>query len=102
MKYLPLLIAGALAFSGCAGHQAYKTLASVGYTTDTAATTYFNGVVRGVIPTNGVPAVSQAYNTFQVTYHTAIVFAKGNTNMPAGTDVLMQSANVINTINANK
>ena len=102
MKYLTITCAlAALLLCGCAGSKqsTYKTLATVGYATDTAVSTYFSGVVRGLIPTNGVPQVSLAYDTFQAVFHLAVVNAYNNTNAPAPLNVVVESQNVINTIN---
>lgn len=87
---------------GCATRTAFNTLASVGYTVDSAVNVYYDGVVKGSIPTNGVPKVSQVYNLFQQDYQIALAIAHGNTNSIAPPNILADEANVLNTIGASK
>lgn len=88
MKHKLLIIVAALALwsapliiTSCKAPTAqsvtYKTLASVGAGVDASVKAYFDGVVRGTIKTNGVPAVARAYSNFQLAYGTAVQLARG-------------------------
>lgn len=86
MKRL-LLALGLVAAIGCAGLTTYKSLASLGQTTDAAYRTYNDLLVRGQVGTNDYPAIAKAYNQFQSAYYQAVVFAQFNTNTTAGPTV---------------
>lgn len=101
-KLIPVFFLSALFLIGCATRTAYNTLATVGYTVDSAVSAYFDGVVKGSFPTNGVPKVSLAYNLFQADYRVALKIAQYNTNAIAPPNILVDQQNVLNTIGASK
>ncbi len=76
----------------------YNSLASVGMTADASYKAYLDGVVHGTIVTNGVPSVSQAYATFQITYAAALAVAQFQTNAPATTAVADAAASLATSI----
>lgn len=79
---------------GCKSPQtaAYKTIAAI----ETGATTSVNGyyalVIKGTVPTNGVPAVSAAFNHLQGSVSVAVIEASGNTNAAAPVALIAESA----------
>lgn len=76
----------------------YNTLASIGFTVDSAVTAYYDGVARGIIATNNVPKVSAAYNEFQSAYEQALHGAEYGTNSPAPQNLINQEQTVLNAV----
>jgi len=98
--YLPVIL---VFLFGCAlfqrGSQTeFNTLASVGYTVDSAVTAYYGGVAKGIVPTNNVPAVSKYYNDFQAGYRLALAAAESGSNSIAPASLITQEANVLNAV----
>jgi hypothetical protein len=89
LKNLGLLVLACATgiFIGCASVTAYKSLATLGQTTDAAYRTYNDLLVHGTVKTNDYPAIAHAYNEFQSAYYQAIVFAQYNTNTTASATV---------------
>lgn len=77
---------------------AYKTIYSVEVSTTGAYDAFLDGVIHGIIPTNGVPQVSNAYNLFQQADQVAIAAAQFNNQAPPPNALLTNSANVFNAI----
>lgn len=98
MKRLLPLIA-LLFLTACATNRVvYNTLAGIKVTTDSAVSGYYDLVVHGQAKTNGVPAVSQAYNAFETTWTLAVQVASFNTNAPVPQVVSDASVKVLTTI----
>lgn len=79
-----------------------NTIASTGYTVDTAFKAYLDLVVQGQLPTNAVPEVSRSYSVFQAAYLSAITLAALNTNAPPSVDLLNAASQTMLTIDAAK
>lgn len=58
----------------------YNALATIEATASSAYTAYVQGVIKGQIPTNNVPQVSQAYNGLQKAIAAATVLDQAGTN----------------------
>lgn len=102
---MPLLLVCALVMGACSTSQrrvTYNSLASVGYTTDTAVQGYLDLVVLGAVSTNSVPTVMKSYTTFQAAFNSAVAIAQFNTNAPAPSSVLRLSSDVLSDISAVK
>ena len=101
---IPLLVGllgAAWLSSGCATSPrrvAYQTLGAVGHGVNAAVNGYFDSVVTGAVPTNGVPRVARSYEAFQVTYRLAVALAQLGTNAPATPDVTKQATVVLEAV----
>lgn len=95
-----LLVGAAAVLIGCAGVTTYKTLATLGQTTDAAYRTYNDLLVHGTVKTNDYPAVAHAYNEFQSAYYQAVVFAQYNTNTTATATVQAAADKLLSVIAA--
>lgn len=90
-----------LTIAGCNTTQqkaAYNTLYSLEQTTTAAVDSYDTLVLQGKVPTNGVPAVSRAYNDFQAAFRVALDAVQFNTNAIAPPNLVVESQDVINLI----
>ena len=74
---------------------AYKTIYSVQSTTVAAYDEYIANVIAGRVPTNGVPDVSKAFNSFQAATLVALDGAQWNTNAPVTSQVSQLSADLL-------
>jgi len=86
---------------GCTTSQqttTYKTLFSLEQTTTAAYDTYLALVVNGQIPTNGMPTIAHAYNTFHAASIVALDGVQYNTNALAPLNLLTESQDIINLI----
>lgn len=86
---------------GCTTNQqtvAYNSLYSLEKTTQAAVDSYDTLVIQGKVPTNGVPAVSKAYNEFQASFILAVDAAQFNTNAVSPPALVVESQDVINLI----
>lgn len=95
LKSILLIGVLALAVAGCQTNKqtaAYKSIAAV----QTGATATLNGyyalVIKGTVPTNGVPSVSAAYNHLQGSVMVAVIEASGDTNAAAPVALIGESA----------
>ena len=77
-----LAVSLALVLIGCATRGTYTTLAASEKAAVLSYDAYMDGVISGKTPTNNVPAVSTAFNLFQLSVRTAVDAAQGNTNAP--------------------
>jgi hypothetical protein len=96
------VISFALLFTGCKASQqrvAFNTLYSVEKATTGAYDGYIGSVLKGASTTNGVPAVSRAYNKFQSSFVVALDAVQFNTNALAPASLVVESQDVINAIN---
>jgi len=95
-----LLLAFALFAGACASKERviFNTLYSVEHTTTAAYDGFLYGVVRGQIPTNNVPVVSQDYDRFQIGMKAAIEVAQYDVSAPASTEVVRLSNIVLKSI----
>lgn len=93
-----LLLVLALLFSGCASSPAYKTLYAVGHATDAAIGAYYDGVVRGLIRTNGVPEISRKYKRFQAAYSLALDVAQFNPKVKPTPEISSMSLEITKAI----
>jgi hypothetical protein len=75
-----------------------KTLSGLEIATTGAYDAYTALVVKGALPTNDLPKVSHAYNDFQAAEQVAVLAAQNNTNALATTNLVEESAAVINLI----
>lgn len=95
----------AVLLTGCRLFQsrtAYNSLYTTQVTTTSAVMGYYDLVVKGQVRTNGVPAVSSAYITFNNVFQIALSAAQYQTNAPASVDVVNASASVLSTISKAK
>ncbi len=91
--------------TGCTTTQqtaAYKTLYSLEQTTTAAVDAYYAGAIKGTWSTNGIPAVSRAYDDFQLSMTAAVALAAGNSNAVAPAGLVDKSTGIINTISTVK
>lgn len=87
-------------FISCASMTTYKSLATLGQTTDAAYRTYNDLLVHGTVKTNDYPAVVHAYTEFQSAYYQAVVFAQYNTNTTASGTVQAAADKLLSVITA--
>jgi hypothetical protein len=89
---------------GCASQQKllYNTLASVQSVTTGAFNGYLDLAVKGTIPTNSIPKISNDYNTFEQLWTAAVMVAQFNTNTVAPPVVVSASSNLLYEINVAK
>jgi hypothetical protein len=87
--------------AGCTSTQqrvAFNTLYSVEQTTTAALNSYDTLVIKGSVPTNDVPRISAAYNTFQAAFLVALDAAQFNTNAIAPPALIVEGQDVVNLI----
>lgn len=92
-----------VAFTGCGTTKqevAYKTIYTVQQATVAAYDAYISQVIAGRVPTNGVPAVSKAFDSFQAATRVAETAAQWNTNAPASSQLTTLSADLLSLIAA--
>lgn len=103
---LLLIIAGLVfATSGCAFLKnstpqkiAVTSIGSVQTVTLAAYDGYIDLVIKGTAKTNGVPAVSRSFNTFQSATLLALDGVQANTNALAPASLMILSQDVLNLI----
>ena len=98
--YLVIAAAGIL-IAGCTAPQqriAFKTLYSIEQTTTAAVDSYDTLVINGAVPTNDVPRVAAAFNTFQASFLLALDAAQFNTNAIAPPNLIVESQDLVNLI----
>lgn len=86
-----------LVMPGCTSTQqrtAANTLQSLEAGATQTVSSYYDGVLKGVISTNDVPKVAHAYNDFQAAYALAVITAQNNTNALAP-EALVQEATAL-------
>lgn len=86
---------------GCTTNQqkiALNTLGTLEQTTTAAVDAYDSLVIKGTVPTNDVPRVSKAYNTFQASMLVALDAVQFNTNAVSPPSLVVESQDVINLI----
>jgi hypothetical protein len=87
--------------TGCKTSQqqvVFNSLYTVEHATVTAYDGYVGLVVSGQLPTNDVPRVSKAFNTYQASFIVALDAAQFNTNALAPANLIIESQDVINLI----
>lgn len=91
-----------LLLTGCGSTSQQKTtfnsLYSVEHTADKAYRGYVNSVLSGDTGTNGLPAVSRSYNTFQASFLLALDAAQYQTNALAPASLVVESQDLLNLI----
>lgn len=99
-------LAGSLFLCGPTGcgtltpqQKTYATLATTGTLANSAFSAYMDLVVKGKVATNSVPAISAAYNSFQVVYGGALAVAQYNPNAVAPSNVVAQANSLVGQIN---
>ena len=97
MKKLLMTVLCAAFVVGCTttARTRYNTLATVQATTSKAVEGYFDLVIKGKLPTNNVPRVTKAYDTYLVIWGAAVDVAQWNTNTAAPTAVTTASSAVL-------
>lgn len=80
----------------------YQTLNGVEVTTTAAYDGYIQTVIDGKTPTNDVPKVSHAYNTFQDRMNIAVIEAQYNWTNLAPNDVILLANKVLTAISEAK
>lgn len=101
MKFF-LSLSLALVILGCATRGSYTTLAASEQAAVASYRAYVDGVIAGRTPTNNVPAVSQAFNLFQLSMRVAVDAAQGNTKSPVTPEVTSSKSNLDFTIAVSK
>lgn len=71
--------------------QAFKTISAIETGATASMSTYFRLVIAGTVSTNGVPAVTSAFNHLQVDVGQAVIEASGNTNAAAPVALVAES-----------
>lgn len=71
---------------------AYKTISGIVTSATATVDSYYSQVIKGNVSTNGVPAVSAAFNHLQADAAAAIMQAIGNTNATAPVALVAESA----------
>jgi len=92
---IPLLL------SGCgttAQTRGYNTIYALQKTTLAAYDSYLGEVIKGTVPTNGVPKISDAFNTFQLSTLVELDAVAWNTNAPATAQLETLSLDLLNLI----
>jgi hypothetical protein len=74
------LIFGLVACTTSVQTTTYNALATVEATADTTYSNYVAQVIKGTIPTNSLPTVSQAYNTLHAAIAAAAAVDQAGTN----------------------
>ncbi len=111
-KLRSILVAVVIAFSialppaalltGCTSSQqttTYNTLYTVEHTTVAAYDGYVKAILKGDASTNGLPAVSKAFNKFQASFLVALDAAQFQTNSLAPASLIVEGQDVLNAIN---
>lgn len=83
MKKLLIAVGLAAALVGCtinAQRRAYNSLATTGITEQTAYEAYLTEVLKGVVTTNDVPAISAKHRQFKALFDAACAAASFQTN----------------------
>ena len=96
-----LLLTAGFLVAGCTSTQqrvAFNTLYSVEQSTTAALNSYDTLVIKGSVPTNDVPQISAAYNTFQAAFLVALDAAQFNTNAIAPPALIVEGQDVVNLI----
>jgi hypothetical protein len=96
-----LLLTAGFLVAGCTSSQqrvAFNTLYSVEQTTRVAVDAYDMEIAMGNVPTNDVPRVSAAFNTFQAAFLVALDAAEFNTNAIAPPNLVIEGEDVVNLI----
>lgn len=101
MRRLIPILAVLCLLCACA-NTTYKTLYAVGHAVDSGYSAYLDLVVTGKLRTNGVPAISAKYNSFQIIYGEAVAVAQFNKNATPPTNVTVQAAQVLTAIAVEK
>lgn len=108
IKFLTALMAIAAVcvfFSGCktpVQRTAYNTISSVDQAASLAIDAYYALVIKGVIPTNSVPQVSDAFNKLHTDCIIAAAAAQNGISSTATPDMLLQLSNLTSLISAVK
>lgn len=76
----------------------YNTLYSLEHTTVSAYDAYVAAIIKGKVSTNGLPAVSKAFNKFQSAMALAVDAVQNSTNAIAPPALIIESADLINLI----
>lgn len=103
-----LIVAIALTLCACSlfksssSNTAVNTLGASEKLTSDAYSAYLALVVQGKVPTNNVPKISQAFNTFQALVTVTAASLATGTNAAVTPDVLTGQNNVINLISQEK
>lgn len=98
-KFFKVFVSLGLAFAlGCASMTAYKSLGATELTVSSAYTAYTDLVIQGKVPTNDVPRVSHAFNSFQAGMSAAVIAAQFNTNAPSNQTIQILAQNVTDAI----
>lgn len=79
---------------------AYNTIATVEQTATLGVDDYYKLVLAGTVTTNGVPAVSKAYNDLQAAAQLAASVAASGTNALATGSLVIEASNLGNLITA--
>lgn len=101
LSLLTVTVSIPLTFSGCgttAQTRSFNTIYTLQKTTLAAYDSYLGEVIKGTVPTNGVPAVSDAFNTFQLSTLVALDVVAWNTNAPATAHLETLSLDLLNLI----
>ena len=95
-------IIACIAITGCNTTQqtvAYNSIAALETVATTSVDGYFTLVAKGVVPTNNVPKVAAAYNTFQASAALAATVAQAGTNALASAELQIEFASLTNLVN---
>jgi len=79
-------------------HIAYTTLYGLEQGVSAAYSSYLNLVIKGSLPTNDVPKVSKAFNTFQASSLVALDAVQFDTNAIAPPNLITEGQDVIHLI----
>jgi hypothetical protein len=101
MKRILVILAGAAALSvaivACTTTQqvtAYNSINTVEQTATLAVNDYFALVIKGTVPTNGVPMVAKAYNDLQAAGALAAAASQAGGNALAASNLVVEASSL--------
>ncbi len=92
----------ALIFVACSTTQQKTALVTIGAleaSATGAVSSYYALVIKNQLPTNGVPKVSHAFNSFQASARLALEIVQQNTNAIAPGALVIESRDLLDLVN---
>lgn len=77
----------------------FNTIATLQAAGKSAFDGYVDGVIRGNIRTNELPAIGETYDAFQASVRVAIIKASGDSNAPVSPDLTIAGNKLFSAIN---
>ena len=73
---------------------AYNTIYTIEQTATVGVNTYYALVIKGTVPTNGVPAVSKAFNDLQAACALAAAASQAGSNALATSNLVVEASSL--------